>query len=193
MLPWDQDLFVRINTWPDSLAPMFEFFSVGIKGLALKIILGVVAVALLAWPRTRLATILALLSWPLANLITDILKNTLPMLRPSVDFPEAIVRVERLSSPGTASAHAANMMAVAVAFMIGLAPMRKTTWPLRGIIAAWFAVAILTGLSRIYVGVHYPTQVLIGFIVGAVAAVIVAGIGRKIDDTVARKREGCRA
>lgn len=189
MLPWDQDLFVRINTWPESLAPMFEFLSVGIKGLPLKIIFGVVAVALIAWPRTRLATILALLSWPLANLITDILKDTIPMLRPCVDFPAAIVRVENLSSPGTASAHAANMMAVAVAFLIGLAPLRKTTWPLRAIIAAWFLLAILTGLSRIYVGVHYPSQVLIGFIVGAVAATIVAGIGRKIDAAVARKRE----
>lgn len=189
MLPWDQDLFVRINTWPEALAPMFEFFSVGIRGSALKIILGIVAVALIAWPRTRMATIFALASWPLANLVTDILKDTLPMLRPCVDFPEAIVRVERLSSPGTASAHAANMMAVAVAFLIGLAPLRKTTWPLRAIIAAWFVVAILTGLSRIYVGVHYPSQVLIGWIVGTLAAALVAGLGRSIAGAIARKRE----
>lgn len=171
MFEWDRSLFEWINRWPDELAPMFRFFSIGIKGTALKIILGFAAVALIAWPRTRKATLFALISWPLANAITDVLKAAFPALRPCVDFPDAIVRVEQLTSLGTASAHSANMAAVAFAYAYTLRPGRSVgLWAL---LAAWIAVALLTGLSRIYVGVHYPAQVLAGWLVGCLAAWVV--------------------
>lgn len=79
------------------------------------------------------------------------------MLRPSVEVADAIVRVNRLTSFGTASAHSANMMAVAVPFLIYARPIGYF----------WLGIAILTGISRVYVGVHYPYQVLFGWMVGA--------------------------
>ncbi|MBX7132976.1 MAG: phosphatase PAP2 family protein [Fimbriimonadaceae bacterium] len=178
MLDLDRQVFDWINRWPDEWAPFFRFLSIGIKGLGLKIVFGVLAVGLLIWPKTRLATILALLSWPLANGITDLLKSFVPMLRPSVDLASAIVRVEPLSSAGTASAHSANMAAVAMAFALNLGSWRGQDVRLRLIIAFWVLVAFLTGLSRIYVGVHYPYQVVLGWVVGCFAAWLVTLLGR---------------
>jgi len=37
----------------------------------------------------------------------------------------------------------------------------------------WVIVAVMTGLSRIYNGVHYPYQVLLGWTCGVVAGILV--------------------
>jgi undecaprenyl-diphosphatase len=68
-----------------------------------------------------------------------------------------------LDSYGTASAHAANMAAVAfvTTYFLG-----KWGYP-------WIVVAFLTGLSRIYMGLHYPSQVLLGWFCGAFSAFLV--------------------
>ncbi len=88
------------------------------------------------------------------------------MGRPSVEVADAIVRVNRLTSFGTASAHSANMMAVAVPFLYYARPVGFF----------WLGIAILTGISRIYVGVHYPYQVLFGWMVGAaMSGVLIVG------------------
>ena len=158
----DLALFRAINQAPDWLNPAMQFFSEGNKWWWVRV--GLVAVLVLfAWRQnTRKATVLAMVAWPIANAACDALKFGMRLPRPSVDLADAIVRVERLTSFGTASAHSATMMAVAVAFMFYSRPA--------GI--AWLAVAVLTGVSRIYVGVHYPYQVLLGWAVGAFVAIV---------------------
>lgn len=153
----DQAIFRWINQWPDFVYPLFYFLSEGNKWLGVRLVLLGFLVFCLAKPKLRPAVLIALLAAPFANEICDLLKNGLMMQRPSVDFPEANVRVNRLTSFGTASAHSANMMAVAAAFLIYA---RNWGW-------VWLGIAILTGISRIYVGVHYPYQVLYGWAVGA--------------------------
>ena len=64
---------------------------------------------------------------------------------------------------GFFSAHAANAMAFAVASAKFL---KRGTLPL----CLW---AVLVGLSRIFVGKHFLGDVLIGFIVGAIFALII--------------------
>ena len=140
------------------------FFSEGIKTKGVRIGLALLVVALLAWnAKTRKTILLALVAWPLANGLTDQLKNFFQMARPDVDYVGAITRVHPLTSYGTASAHAANMAAIAFVF----------TYYLKGWGAIWIAVALVTGLARIYVGVHYPSQVLLGWACGAFCGLLV--------------------
>ena len=73
---------------------------------------------------------------------------------------------------GFASSHAANTFALATA-VIFLHPGK--TW-LQVLIASW---ALLVSYSRIYVGVHYPGDLIAGAMIGAALATVLYLAGRK--------------
>lgn len=154
----DVTLFRWINGWPESWAPFFHFLSEGNKMTGVRIfLLAVIVTMLVASKTTRKAALLALLGVLLANGFTEAMKYGFQVLRPCVELTDVNLRVNRLTSFGTASSHAANMMAVGFVF----------TYLLGWKWSPWLVLAVLTGLSRIYVGVHYPSQVLLGWVSGA--------------------------
>jgi len=150
-------------------APFFDFLSEANKNRIFQIVIGILFIVMLAANKeTRKAAILALCAVVLSNTLTDILKHSVFVLRPSdprsgewgTILPHG---VGWLDSSGTASAHAANMAAVAVVIAYFF-----QWW---GVIP--ILVALLTGIARIYVGVHYPSQVLLGWLCGAAVATLV--------------------
>ncbi|MBX3096674.1 MAG: phosphatase PAP2 family protein [Fimbriimonadaceae bacterium] len=190
----DETVFRAINHGPDWWSPFFVYLSDATKIWAGRIPILIVAGYLLWKKETRLITICAIIAVVLANELTDLLKAMYPMARPcgpvrlAMDrgvplvearqlAPEVIIRVTPLGSSGTASAHSANMMAVAAMYSLF---RNRWQW-------FWLPVAILTGISRIYVGVHYPTQVMLGWACGIAMAVVVyattTAIQKKINDS----------
>lgn len=157
-------IFHWINGWPDALNPVFQLFSEGNKWWIVRILLLGILAAMIIWgkERGRKAALLTILAVPIANELTDVLKAAIPDLRPCVVEPDAILRIKQLTSSGTASAHSANMAAVACVM----------TYFLRWDGAIWILVALLTGISRIYVAAHYPSQVLAGWIVGILVGLV---------------------
>ena len=148
--------------------PTMQFFSRGLDSVAMKIVLVVTFIALVSSPKTRRCGLIAGLLWPIANGLTDLAK-LIPFARPGNEISDAIIRVGMSPSMGTASAHSANM--AFVAFVL--------TYYLPRLGVFWVLIAILTGLSRIYVAAHYPSQVLFGWTIGvASAAVVVVVIER---------------
>ena len=163
----DRALFHWINHWPDSLSPFFWFLSEGLKDSAVKIALALLLIAIAIFSkRARPAVFLAIPAFLIANELTDVLKHVFAMPRPSVAETDAILRVGKLTSYGTASAHSANMAATATVFTA------FTRW--WGI--PWILLAILVGISRIYVGVHYPSQVLFGWLCGIFAGFLIVAM-----------------
>jgi undecaprenyl-diphosphatase len=75
---------------------------------------------------------------------------------------------------GFASSHAANTAFLAMFFFL----IRGKAWPK---LAIWLAIwAFLTGYSRIYLGAHFPGDVLAGFGIGAIWAEILFRILRNL-------------
>lgn len=149
-------------------AAVVEFTSLGNSGI-LFIVAGVV---LLLFKKTRRLGVAALLALLIGFLITNLtLKPLVSRPRPWLDVEGLIHLLGESAYRSFPSGHATSAFAFAFALRYGT----ERKW------LKWLAmiVAILMGLSRLYVGVHYPTDVLGGVLVGWVAGWIAWQICRK--------------
>ena len=166
MNDFDRHLCLWINGWPDWFSPFLTFFSIAMEFIVVKLFFAALLVGMIIRsPRARAAALLALLAFAIANGLTDVFKHLMPMHRPFQ--PQALgdlirMRVGTSLRMGTASAHAANMAALATVTTMLLG---RWGWP-------WIAIALITGISRVYVGAHFPSQVLLGWTCGTVAGVL---------------------
>lgn len=177
----DGRIFRWINDGPEWLSPGMRFFSVGFDGTPIKLLLVAILIGMLAAGKTtRRAAILALIAFPIADGLTNLIKHAWPMVRPCNDpNTVAFLRIGATTSAGTASAHSANMAAVATVFL----------GCLRGFGVPWTILAFLVGYSRVYNGVHYPYQVALGWLVGISVGLAVFFLARRIEWTLSARRE----
>lgn len=187
LLLWIQDTFT--SEWLTPIMKLFTGFGeYGIFAIALCLIL-------LAFGKTRRLGIIC--SFALA--FTFLCCNGI--LKPLVDRPRPweIVAdvVHHLAHPGDASfpsGHSANTMGAAWAMFLATAPVKSLsggvrtydgTGPLgwRGVNAppkplhrasvAAVILAVLVGFSRLYLGMHFPSDVIVGLILGMLCATAV--------------------
>ncbi len=108
-------------------------------------------------------------------LITDqvssgLIKPWVDRVRPSNALPDVHLLVKRTFSNSFPSSHAANFFAGAVLL----------SWFYRKWLAICFGLAVLVSLSRPYVGVHYPSDILGGAVLGSGTALMVIYLTRFI-------------
>jgi membrane-associated phospholipid phosphatase len=127
-----------------------------------------VCVALMAWvawrqPRQRLYVLAALITAAVASVLAQKLAEIIGMPRPFVLglSPPYIEHGIRGALP---SAHATVMFTVALVFCI-----RAAT---RQLGLAILAIAALTGWARVYVGVHFPFDIVAGLLLAAVITLV---------------------
>ncbi|ALC06939.1 hypothetical protein CDES_12975 [Corynebacterium deserti GIMN1.010] len=96
----------------------------------------------------------------LANLTSHIWKKVIE--RPRPDAALHLVEETNFSMP---SGHAVGATAFAVVIGLAIGMGAHKWWSL----AVWI-LALLVGLSRLYVGVHWPSDVVIGWLLGAFVA-----------------------
>jgi undecaprenyl-diphosphatase len=168
----DRHVCLWINGWPEWLSPFLTFFSIAMQYVVVKLFFAGLLIGMIArGGRARAAALLGFAAFLIANGLTDLLKHQFPMHRPFQHEALGsliITRVGTAPSMGTASAHAANMAALATVTVLLLG---RWGWP-------WIVIALVTGLSRVYVGAHFPSQVLMGWICGTAAGLICVGTYR---------------
>lgn len=162
---WDLRLFRAINEqWT---CGALDVIGRGLQSPEwLYALLGIVAVMLLIKGRwkDRWFVIAALAAVGLTDaLCSQVLKPLIGRPRPTVALDGVRALLGRKSGFSMPSNHAANMAALTVVF---LRHYRRAAWPL-------IPIALLVGYTRVYVGVHYPSDVLLGFLIGATVGLAV--------------------
>lgn len=153
LLLWIQTLHL---SWLDPVVSAFTSLgNAGMLWIALSL-------AMVCWRPTRRAGILALLAMLLGLLVTNLtIKPLVERPRPWLDLP--IVPLVTEDDP-----HSFPSGHTCAAFAAGMIWVRTLPWKWGRVLAA--ALAVCMGLSRLYVGVHYPTDVLAGALIGALCA-----------------------
>ncbi len=122
----------------------------------------VAVLMLIVWGGRRMWILLAVgvVAVALSDLGTNLLKASLHRIRPCHMIPDVHLLAGCTGSFSLPSNHASNMFAIAT---VGWWGLRRFRWAL-------FALAFGVAISRVYVGVHYPADVLAGAVWGIVLA-----------------------
>ncbi|HET8839458.1 MAG TPA: phosphatase PAP2 family protein [Flavobacteriaceae bacterium] len=159
----DQELFLFLNNLGSENWDWFWIFlSHKLAAIPLYIFLMYLIYRHFGWKGTLITVVLVAGLITCTDQLANVFKDGFERLRPcQQDFIKIRYLDDYCGKYGFFSAHAASTMGAA--FYVGfiLKPFYKWIFPLMLI---W---AIFVGYSRIYIGVHYPGDVLVGMILGA--------------------------
>ncbi|MBD0379846.1 phosphatase PAP2 family protein [Paenibacillus sedimenti] len=108
----------------------------------------------------RIAGIQALIALTISHIPVAIIKKKYPRLRPYLVLPQTIICKNPLTDHSFPSGHTTAIFSVIIPFVAAM--------PILGLILV--PIALLVGLSRIYLGLHYPSDCLAGCLIGTTAA-----------------------
>jgi undecaprenyl-diphosphatase len=117
----------------------------------------------LASVAARRGVVAAALSAGVALALAKLISDAVARQRPFVDHPHAAhLFIKHAADYGFPSDHTSGAFAIAVALLL------RHRW------AGWVALvlAVLVGLGRVMIGVHYPTDVLAGAVLGTLCALV---------------------
>lgn len=133
----------------------------------------IIACLLIASKKYRNVGLMALGALLLSSILGDVvLKNMFHRIRPSADIPSAQLLIIKPMTYSFPSGHTASSFAAA-------GVLSKY---LKNYVFEIFALACLIAFSRIYLFVHYPTDVLAGIVLGLICSRIIVFIFSKIKD-----------
>lgn len=153
--------------WPVVTPVMKGLTDAGAHGIVW-IVIGVVAAV---WLRRPLALLLLVAAIEAASVADNVLKAAIGRKRPPLSDPRVHPLIPLPHDPSMPSGHA--MMAFSGAVVLG-AVVPRLRWPL-------LVLAAGVALSRVYLGVHYPSDVLVGALLGAAIGAAAVWVLRRLE------------
>lgn len=186
LLEWDTWLFGLVNgqwraEWLDILLPI-------VRNKLTWIPLYVLITAILFWKYNWQQALGMLLLTALAILLADqlsseLIKKSVMRIRPCND-PDLQEQLQLLVHCGSGysftSSHATNHFALATLFIQFLAPLVKHKGYKKLLIAGLLLWATSVAYAQVYVGVHYPLDVLAGALSGSLLGLVLCWLYKKI-------------
>jgi membrane-associated phospholipid phosphatase len=135
-------------------------------------IIEILAVLTLWLLRLRLESIFLVLTL-LADLLGGVLKIVVGRHRPTSDLVHVVQQIQQPSFP---SGHTLHYTVFYGFLFFVIATNFKSSWPRNSALVICALLVLLVGPSRVYLGEHWPTDVLGGYLVGALClAPLIAG------------------
>ena len=122
--------------------------------------------------------IIALIALLFSDIIALALKNIIHEPRPFSIMNNVHLLVVENDPNSFPSGHATSVFSVVTVFVLNMRDLAKKHYKIIDCVLIIFAIVI--GFSRIYVGVHFPFDVLAGAIIGILGALII----NKFKDTI---------
>ncbi len=150
----------------DFMMPLFSFIEEG------GMVWIAVSIILICFKKTRYCGFAILLAMGIDTLITEVtIKNIVCRVRPCNQVPGFDMIVTPPDSYGFPSNHSASSFAAATAIFLNI---RNKLWS----IPAFLGAGIIA-FSRLYVFVHFPSDVIVGAVLGCVIALLVCWLMKK--------------
>ena len=183
-LGWDESLFHFLNDVPPAVASVLTPLSHLFRPAGIAVVIGLAAVYVVARNRSIMPVAAGVAAagpaWALAHLTKAISGRPRPY--------EALSGVALRQPPAHDMSFPSSHTAITVAVVIALMPFLPRA-------LAWVAIAyaVLVGWSRVYLGVHYPLDILggagIGIAMGCVILLALVVLLRHHDGRAANDRD----
>lgn len=177
---WDQDIFIFLNNLGSEQYDGFWLFITKIETwIPLFIFLTLLIFFYYEFKKGVILFGFGLLAFGVTMLVTDSTKEFVSRLRPNnVDGINNLIRI--LQEPETFSffsGHASSSFAITTFVVLAVSKYSKWVY----LIYLW---PVIFTMSRIYVGVHYPSDILVGSFVGILMAALFFQIFKKVDQKI---------
>lgn len=158
LLRHERRLFCFVNQKIQHQVLDYLFGTITHLGGAASSILLALCFAMFAEGSIRLAGLQSCIALAVSHIPVAVIKKKFPRLRPYLVVPDTHTCKNPLTDHSFPSGHTTAIFSIAVPFAL---------------ISPWLAaillpLACLVGLSRIYLGLHYPSDCLAGCLIGAV-------------------------
>lgn len=166
---WANDFLDAVFPWVTRLDNFWPFIAVVVVGLAI-----------FGGRRGRWCLLAVAITIALSDPVTvRVLKPAFDRIRPCIAFDDVRLLASSKASLSFPSAHAVNAFAAMIVFARFFP---RSIW-------VGIPLAVAIALSRVYIGVHYPSDILIGALVGGTVGWGVASLVAALAASVERRRQ----
>lgn len=172
-------LWIENNLRFDFLTPFWKFVTLFGEGGIFWIVLCLILICI---KKTRKVGILMAVALIINALLVNVcIKNVVARVRPYDQFSDLTRLIVAQKDYSFPSGHTSASFACAIGMLIGLDKGNK-----KYAIAA-IVLACMVGFSRLYIGVHFPSDVLGGAIIGTLSAFLAIYVSKYIYQFLEKK------